>query len=323
MLVAAAGALGGQAGACQQIPLDLARLTISEAIRVGLPPALHLALVCAESKFNPQALSPKGAIGLGQLMPGTASDLGVRNPWDPQQNLNGSARYLRAQLVTFKGSIPLALAAYNAGAGNVIKAGGIPNFSETVGYVQKIVTLAPLFEQVWRGWYGAAATAGPSLPVTAFMPAASLSGNARAAQTVAPQPAQASAAPVLTQVAPIMLPGRSAAVQATPGQQPAQQGQEAPGTARQVSQVPLVPQAAAQTRQGPAQATVQQTAQGAAPVTGMQLGRAPVQKGQQSLQTGGTQATGTAQTGVSTPTGPVMVQVAAVIMNQQVAQTSP
>ena len=91
----------------------------------------------AESSFNPNAVSPAGAIGLGQLMPATARELGV-DPSSPDQNLEGAARYMRQQLDTF-GDYSLALAAYNAGAGNVRKAGGIPNITETQNYVSKIM----------------------------------------------------------------------------------------------------------------------------------------------------------------------------------------
>lgn len=94
-------------------------------------------LIRAESGFNPWALSPKGAQGLGQLMPETARLLGVRDPWDPAQNLDGAARYFTAQLERF-GDVSLALAAYNAGPHRVVQYGGVPPFRETRGYVAKI-----------------------------------------------------------------------------------------------------------------------------------------------------------------------------------------
>ena len=96
-----------------------------------------LALVYQESRFNPCAHSSAGAIGLAQLMPGTAGDLGV-DPHNIEQNLRGGARYFKQQLRRYDGNILLALAAYNAGHGNVSKYGGIPPFNETRGYVASI-----------------------------------------------------------------------------------------------------------------------------------------------------------------------------------------
>ena len=98
--------------------------------------ALFRALVEAESSYNPTAVSPKGAYGLGQLMPDTARALGV-DPRDPSQNLDGAARYLLTQLATFK-DIDLALAAYNAGPHRVVEYSGIPPFAETRDYIARI-----------------------------------------------------------------------------------------------------------------------------------------------------------------------------------------
>lgn len=107
---------------------------------VGLSPAewhiLFQSLVEAESAYNPTAVSPKGAYGLGQLMPATAHSLGVDRT-DPNQNLEGAARYLLAQLSEFR-SIDLALAAYNAGPHRVREYGGIPPFKETRNYIARI-----------------------------------------------------------------------------------------------------------------------------------------------------------------------------------------
>ena len=110
----------------------------SAAARYGLDPNLLTALVWTESAFRPDAVSPAGAIGLGQLMPGTARELGV-NPHDPEANLEGGARYLRQQLDTFGGNLEKALAAYNAGPGRVRQAGGVPAIRETQLYVAAII----------------------------------------------------------------------------------------------------------------------------------------------------------------------------------------
>lgn len=106
--------------------------------RFDLSPSLIEALVWQESRWRPNAVSHAGARGLAQLMPGTARYLGV-NPDDPMQNLEGGARYLREQLDRFDGNLEKALAAYNAGPGRVIRAGGIPRIRETQHYVAAIM----------------------------------------------------------------------------------------------------------------------------------------------------------------------------------------
>ena len=113
---------------------DLARET---ARRYGIPEDLFLRQIKAESAWDPNALSSAGAIGLGQLMPGTAKELGV-DPRDPAQNLDGAARYLRQQYDRF-GDWSLALGAYNAGPGRITEYGGLPPFKETQNYVAKIM----------------------------------------------------------------------------------------------------------------------------------------------------------------------------------------
>jgi soluble lytic murein transglycosylase-like protein len=115
---------------------EYAGMARDAARRHGVPEDLFLRLVQQESNFNPNARSNKGAIGLAQLMPGTAQYLRV-NPNDPAQNLDGGARYLKEQYSKF-GQWPLALAAYNAGPGAVEKHKGIPPFRETRTYVKKI-----------------------------------------------------------------------------------------------------------------------------------------------------------------------------------------
>jgi hypothetical protein len=117
--------------------MDYRALAAQIAEQEGIDPNLFTRLVQQESSFRPDAVSPAGAIGLAQLMPGTARDLGV-DPSDPVQNLTGGARYLRQQLDAFQDPT-LALAAYNAGPGNVRKYGGVPPFQETQNYVARVL----------------------------------------------------------------------------------------------------------------------------------------------------------------------------------------
>ena len=106
--------------------------------KYSLPSGLLDALVWTESRYNPLAVSPAGAAGLGQLMPATAKELGVSNRFDPMANIFGAARYLRQMLDRF-GVVHLALAAYNAGPGAVERAGGIPRNGETPRYVRDVL----------------------------------------------------------------------------------------------------------------------------------------------------------------------------------------
>ena len=107
-------------------------------VRYRLPTRLLQALIWAESRFDPMAISPAGAAGLAQLMPATARELGVTNRHDAAQSIDGGARYLRQMLDRF-GAIHLALAAYNAGPGAVARARGIPRNRETPGYVHNVL----------------------------------------------------------------------------------------------------------------------------------------------------------------------------------------
>ena len=115
---------------------------IQEAAQVyDLDPALIRAVMRTESAFNAGAVSPVGAMGLMQLMPELAEEMGVADPFDPRENIMGGAKYLKQLLDAHKGKIDLTLASYNAGPGNVKRYRGIPPFKETRDYVKKITEL--------------------------------------------------------------------------------------------------------------------------------------------------------------------------------------
>jgi soluble lytic murein transglycosylase-like protein len=124
------------------------------AQRNGVDPAVLHGLIQQESGFDPNAQSGAGASGLTQLMPGTASSLGVTNPLDPTQSIEGGARYLSQMMSQFGGNTSEALAAYNAGPGAVRQYGGIPPYPETQSYVSKVLGYA----ESYRSEHPAAAT---------------------------------------------------------------------------------------------------------------------------------------------------------------------
>lgn len=134
------GALEGSGAAAAAPPAETVRHLVSaSAQRQGVSPQLALAVARAESNFDAQAVSAAGAQGVMQLMPDTARSLGVRNPQDPRENIDGGVAYLRQMLQRFDGDVSKAAAAYNAGPGAVEQYGGVPPYGETQQYVQKVL----------------------------------------------------------------------------------------------------------------------------------------------------------------------------------------
>ncbi len=122
----------------RSVPAQFADVVRRAAAYYSLPEALIWAVMHVESGFNPDVVSHKGAQGLMQLMPGTATEMGVRDAFDPEQNIFGGARYLRLLANKFDGDLVLALSGYNAGGGAVDNVGGIP-YSETAEYVRRVL----------------------------------------------------------------------------------------------------------------------------------------------------------------------------------------
>lgn len=125
---------------CVRDPREFEPIIDQCALEYGVDRSLVKAVIHAESGYNPNALSPKGASGLMQLMPKTAKDLKVANSFDPKENIKGGLRYLRFLLDTFKGDVALALAAYNAGMSRVAQYGGVPPYQETRTYIDRVLS---------------------------------------------------------------------------------------------------------------------------------------------------------------------------------------
>lgn len=120
---------------------DIDRLINYYSGKRKIPASLVRSVISAESGFDPNAVSPKGAMGLMQLMPSTVMDMGVENPFDPEDNIKGGTALLKSLLDSYQGDYRLALAAYNSGKGTVDKAGGVPDIRETKDYVKKVIDL--------------------------------------------------------------------------------------------------------------------------------------------------------------------------------------
>ncbi|MEO1174079.1 MAG: lytic transglycosylase domain-containing protein [Myxococcota bacterium] len=136
----------------QRVDVVVYDALITEAARYySLPPPLVKAVVAAESAFDPKALSHAGAQGLMQLIPSTAREMHVRDPFDPRQNVYGGARYLRILANRFEGDVKLTAAGYNAGPEAVERAGGkVPNYDETQVYVKRVLKLYEHYRKNWR-----------------------------------------------------------------------------------------------------------------------------------------------------------------------------
>jgi len=133
--------------ACDPLPASQIDSLVGDAAkREEIDPALIRGVMEQESAFRPCAVSPKGAMGLMQLMPATATQLGVRDPFDPGQSVDAGARFLKQLLQSYGGDIPMALGAYNAGPGKVNEANGVPPIPETLEYIRRVMMLLPALQ---------------------------------------------------------------------------------------------------------------------------------------------------------------------------------
>jgi len=133
--------VAANAGSGQASPAEIEASIDRAASRHNVDPNLVRAVVKVESNFNPNAVSRKGAMGLMQLMPSTARQLNVKNPFDPEQNVDAGVRHLKQLLESYGGDVRLTLAAYNAGSGAVTRSAGVPHYAETQTYVKRITNL--------------------------------------------------------------------------------------------------------------------------------------------------------------------------------------
>ena len=119
---------------------DINKIAEHFALQNGISPALIKSMIAVESSFNPTAISPKGAMGLMQLMPATAGEMNVSDPFSPIQNIEAGTGYFRMLLDRYDDDVTKALAAYNAGMGRVDRAGGVPNIRETKNYIDRVIS---------------------------------------------------------------------------------------------------------------------------------------------------------------------------------------